>query len=401
MPQELDIDWPARARELAPRFNRRAARHDREGSFPFENFTDLVAAGFARLTVPRSHGGYEASLSTFLRVQEELAAGDGSTALAFNMHLIRFGSEREAHTYPEAWFDQLCREAVDHGWLCNTAATEEGLGSPAGGGAPETTALESEGGWLINGRKTFTTMAPLLHSFIVMASIPQEGAERPAIGNFMLYRDDPGFRVEETWDSLGMRSTGSHDIVLENVQLGPERLMTRRNPGSADPRGISGFVWFALGLSATTIGVARAARDYAVGYARERTPNSNRTIKEYPGVRTRIARIDILLQRSRALVFDAAAAWESRAEPPQTLGGMSPADRVAVAKVETLNACIEAVDLAMRVVGGVSLQKKRPIERYYRDVRAALHNPPLEDRALEQLARSALDEPPEPPRPVE
>jgi len=401
MPQELDIDWPARARELAPRFNRRAARHDREGSFPFENFTDLVAGGFARLTVPRSHGGYEASLSTFLRVQEELAAGDGSTALAFNMHLIRFGSEREAHTYPEAWFDQLCREAVDHGWLCNTAATEEGLGSPAGGGAPETIALESEGGWLINGRKTFTTMAPLLHSFIVMASIPQEGAERPAIGNFMLYRDDPGFRVEETWDSLGMRSTGSHDIVLENVQLGPERLMTRRNPGSADPRGTSGFVWFALGLSATTIGVARAARDYAVGYARERTPNSNRTIKEYPGVRTRIARIDILLQRSRALVFDAAAAWESRAEPPPTLRGMSPADRVAAAKVETLNACIEAVDLAMRVVGGVSLQKKRPIERYYRDVRAALHNPPLEDRALEQLARSALDEPPEPPRPVE
>ena len=55
----------------------------------------------------------------------------------------------------------------------------------------------------------------------------------------------------------------------------------------------------------------------------------------------------------------------------------------------------------MRVVGGVSLQKKRPIERYYRDVRAALHNPPLEDRALEQLARSALDEPPEAPRPVE
>jgi len=402
-PEEPAIDWPARARELAPRFNRRAARHDREGSFPFENFVELVNGGFARLTVPRSYGGYEVSLTTFLRVQEELAAGDGSTALAFNMHLIRFGSEREGHTYPQAWFDQLCREAVEHGWLCNTAATEEGLGSPAGGGVPETTAVESEGGWLLNGHKTFTTMAPLLHSFIVMAAIPQEGTERPAIGNFMVYRDDPGFRVEETWDALGMRATGSHDIVLENARLAPDRLMTRRNPGSADPRGISGFVWFALGISATTIGVARAARDYAVGYARERTPNTNRTIKEYPGVRTRIAHIDILLQRSRALVFDAAAAWESRADPqpPARLPGMSPADRVAVAKVETLNACIEAVDLAMRVVGGVSLQKKRPIERYYRDVRAALHNPPLEDRALEQLARSALDEPPEASRAVE
>jgi alkylation response protein AidB-like acyl-CoA dehydrogenase len=70
---------------------------------------------------------------------------------------------------------------------------------------------------------------------------------------------------------------------------------------------------------------------------------------------------------------------------------LSPIDRVAAAKIDTINACIEAVDLAMRIVGGVSLQKSRPIERYYRDVRTALHNPPLEDRALEQLARSALD----------
>jgi alkylation response protein AidB-like acyl-CoA dehydrogenase len=145
-----------------------------------------------------------------------------------------------------------------------------------------------------------------------------------------------------------------------------------------------------------SIGVAGAARDYAVAFARERTPNDARTIKEYPGVRSRIARIDLLLQRSRALVYDAARAWEER-EPH----GMRPFDRVAVAKADALNSCIEAVELAMRIVGGVSLQKKRPIERYYRDVRAPLHNPPLEDRALEQLARSALDEPAEDVRAVE
>lgn len=101
----------------------------------------------------------------------------------------------------------------------------------------------------------------------------------------------------------------------------------------------------------------------------------------------RIARIDLLLQRSRALVFDAARTWEAR-----EAGGISAINRIAIAKVDTLNNCIEAVDLAMRVVGGVSLQKRRPIERFYRDVRAGLHNPPLEDRALEMLARSALDD---------
>lgn len=392
----MSVDWVRLARELALGFAERAGQHDRQGSFPFENFRDLREAGFFGLTVPRIHGGEEAPLTTFLRVQEEIAAGDGSTALAFMMHLKTFGQEREARTYPDHWFAELCRGAVEDGWLNNTAATEEGLGSPAGGGLPETRAAASGDGWIVTGRKTFTTLSPLLHYFIVLAQLPGKEGGAPAAGNFMILRDDPGVSVDETWDSLGMRATGSHDLVLDNVPLPADRLMTTRQLGAGDARGAAGMAWFALGLCATTTGVARAARDYAVAYARERTPNSNKTIREHPGVRTRIARIDLLLQRSRAMTYDAAAAWEAR-----TSEGMRPIDRVAAAKIDTLNNCIEAVDLAMRVVGGVSLQKSRPIERYYRDVRAPLHNPPLEDRALEQLARAALDEPPEPPRALE
>jgi len=394
-------DWPALARELARAFAERAGAHDREGSFPFENFRELRDAGFLALTVPHNHGGHEASLSTFLRVQEELAAGDSSTALALNMHLVRFGGERESPTYPARWFDEMCRGAVEDGWLCNTAATEEGLGSPAGGGIPETAARPANDGWIIDGRKTFTTMAPLLHYFIVMAAIPRDDAgETPAVGNFMVLRTDGGLRVEETWDSLGMRATGSHDLVLERVFLPGDRLLNQRTAGSPDARGASGAVWFSLGVSATTIGVARAARDYAVAFARERTPTTGRTIKEYPGVRSRIARIDLLLHRSRTLVHDAARVWEAR-NHELPADGIKPVDRAVMTKIDTLNNCIEAVDLAMRVVGGVSLLKNRPMERYYRDVRAALHNPPLEDRALEQIARAALDEPVEGPKALE
>jgi alkylation response protein AidB-like acyl-CoA dehydrogenase len=386
----------ASARDLATTFGRRAIAHDREGTFPFENFDDLREGGFLKLTVPVSHGGDEIPLSTFLRFQEVLAAGDGSTALALNMHLIRFGGERESHSYPERWFNELCRGAVEEGWLCNTAATEEGLGSPAGGGVPETLAVAVEGGWHITGRKSFTTLSPILHYFITSARISAAGTAAPEIGTFMILRDDPGVRIEETWDSLSMRSTGSHDLVLKGLRIPEGRLMNRRTVGKPDPRGGAGQAWFALGVSATTIGVAQAARDYAVEYARTRTPLGNAPIREYPGVRARIARIDLLLQRSRALIYDAARAWEMKAED-----GMPPLDRVAVAKVETLNACIEAAETAMRVVGGVSLLKSRPIERYYRDVRAALHNPPLEDRAMEQLARRALDAAPTPARPTE
>lgn len=390
------IDWVARARELAPSFAARAGRHDREGSFPFENFADLREAGFNGLTVPRRFGGAEAPLGTYLGVLEAIARADGSTALAFMMHLKTFGQERDAPSYPAAWFERMCVGAVEHGHLVNTVATEEGLGSPAGGGLPDTTATPVEGGWRLAGRKTFTTLAPLLHHFIVLARLAPESGGPPELANFMVLRTDPGLRIEPTWDSLSMRATGSHDVILDGIHLASDRLLNRRAAGQPDARGGAGMAWFALGLCATTIGVATAARDYAVAFARERTPNSNRTIKEYPGVRTRIARIDLLIHRSRALMEDACDAWERQLPaPPPAI------DRVAMAKIDTLNNCIEAVDLAMRVVGGVSLQKRRPIERYFRDVRAALHNPPLEDRALEQIARTALDEPPEPPGPAE
>lgn len=377
--------WVDRARTLAREFAPRAARHDREGSFPFENFEALRAAGFYGLTVPARYGGKEASLATYLGVLEELARADGSTALAFMMHLKTFGQEREAPSMPETWFAHLCEGAVKRGELVNTVATEEGLGSPSGGGLPDTVARREGDYWVIEGRKTFTTLAPLLHSFIILARI-DDGDPEPRVGNFLVCRGEPGLRIEETWDALSMRATGSHDVVLEGVRVPADRLLNARQAGAPDVKGGAGMAWFALGLCAVTIGVATAARDYAVAFARERAPNSQGPVREMPGVRQRVARMDVLLQRSRALTRDAARAWMER-----TTDGMPAIDRVAVAKVETLNACIEAAELAMRVVGGVSLQRARPLERYFRDVRAPLHNPPLEDRALEQLARRALD----------
>ena len=154
------IDWPARARDLAPAFAARAEQHDREGSFPVENFADLREAGFYGLTVPGRFGGAEATLSTYLAVLEQFARADGSTALAFMMHLKTFGQERESPSYPPEWFARMCTGAVQHGQLVNTVATEEGLGSPAGGGLPDTTAIADAGGWRISGRKTFATLAP-------------------------------------------------------------------------------------------------------------------------------------------------------------------------------------------------------------------------------------------------
>ena len=186
-----------------------------------------------------------------MRVQEALAAGDGSTALALNMHLIRFGAEREGHSYPPEWFDELCRGAVEDGRLVNTAATEEGLGSPAGGGIPDTTATPVEGGWVLDGRKTFVTLAPELWYMPVLARLDPPAGGPPDIADFMVLRDDPGARIDETWDALGMRASGSHDLVLEGVRLPQDRFLGYRNRGKPSPRRRAGGVWFALGVAAT------------------------------------------------------------------------------------------------------------------------------------------------------
>ena len=381
-------DWIRKAQTLAIQFSGNAAKHDREGTFPFENFEALKEQGFLSLTVPKIYGGYEISLLTYVRILEILATGDGATALGLTMHLKIFGSEREAKSYPEKWFEKISLKAVNEGSLVNTVATEEGLGSPAGGGLPSTVAISTPQGWRINGKKTFTTMAPLLSYFIVLARIDEENDSY--LANFLLTREDKGLIIEETWNSLGMRASGSHDIVLEDVLIPRERLLGKRQQGELDKRSGSGSAWFALGVAATTLGVAQAARNYAVEFARERTPNDQKTIKQFPGIRNRIAKIDLLLHRSRTLINDAAESWEHR-EQARGKEIMQPINKIAITKIDTVNNCIEAVDLAMRVVGGVSLQKSRPIERYYRDVRAGLHNPPIEDRALEQLARSVLD----------
>src|SRR5699024_3369690 len=105
--------------------------------------------------------------------------------------------------------------------LLNNAATEPATGSPTRGGKPETVAKQTKGGWLIAGRKTFTTMAPILDYFVVSASIDKTDK----VGSFLIKRSREGVKVEETWDSIAMKATGSHDLVLEEVYVDEDDLV--------------------------------------------------------------------------------------------------------------------------------------------------------------------------------
>ncbi len=371
-----------RAAALAGRFAERAAAHDRAGTFPFENIAELHSSGHSLLTVPTAYGGEGGGVYEMVLGQRYLARGDGSTALAIGWHLYKSGQLAETRPWPDEVLERVFRGAVQHGHLINAVVSEPETGSPSRGGRPTTTATPTEGGWLIRGRKSFTTLSPVLHYFLVSAAIA--GSE--ANGWFLIERGAPGLAVVETWDTLGMRGTGSHDLVLDGVTVPEGALVQRFGKGipSEGPPG-SGAGWN-LHIPAVYLGIAEAARDFAIQFAREHRPNSITTaIAELPNVQHQLGQIELGLMAARTLLFSVARQWDE--EPDRRNLLQAP---VAGVKPFVVGTALDVVDRAMRVVGAASLFRSNPLERYYRDVRAGLHNPPMEDAALTTLARAAL-----------
>ncbi|MEW9672207.1 acyl-CoA dehydrogenase family protein [Ammoniphilus sp. 3BR4] len=367
----------ARAERLASIFSERAAKHDEEGSFPFENFEDMKKAGFMKLTVPQIYGGDEISLYEMVLVQERLARGDGSTALSFGWHLGLVHHYRYTEVWPEALFARFCRKVVEDGAMINHFSSERKTGSPTRGGRPETVAEKTQGGWLISGRKIFSTLSPILDQFIVSAYMEEEGE----VGLFYV-RKDERVKIDETWNTLGMRATGSHDVVLDRVFV-PEEGYIRKKTGEKK----DGDGWL-LHIPACYIGIAYAARDFALNYARNYRPNSlTGSIAELPHIEQKLGQMEEELMTARTMLYSVADRWDKFPEERTTLQ-----PELGLAKKIATNSAIRIVDLAMRVVGGASLSRSLPLERWYRDVRAGLHNPPMDDAVTKLLANRALEE---------
>jgi alkylation response protein AidB-like acyl-CoA dehydrogenase len=384
---EAQEELVARARRLAAEFAPRAAAHDRAGSFPYENYAALRREGFPALSVPRAYGGWGAGLLDCVIVMEELARGDASTALNFTMHVQTIGDAAESRKWPEPIFTRLCREAVTDGALVNAVASEPELGSPSRGGRPKTTAmpLRADGGaivaWRIDGRKSWASMSPVLAYMIIPAAL-EDGSGDTA--RFLVPASD-GVEIVETWDALGMRATGSHDVYLRGVNVPDDALIAR---GAEGPSGKGSAVnaWFMLTVSAVYLGIGQAALDAAAAYARERVPTAlGKPIAEVETIQRQIGQGAYLVAQARLALHHAASLWESMPDHRQAL-----VHQVNVAKVTATNNAIGAVDHALRVAGGAGVSRALPLERHYRDVRAGLNHPINDDAAYLALGRAAL-----------
>ncbi len=386
---EREREVVAMAREAAEVAARHAVRHDRAGTFPVEGLEALARSGYLALVVPQRLGGRGANVTEVALGNLELAKGDASLALVTAMHGAFLGRARDASLWPPAAFERVARAVAEarsgRGALINSLATEPEMGSPSRGGMPSTRAERRGVGWSLNGRKSFSSGSPVLRWGVVSAAVG-EGAE-VHVSSFLVAMDRPGVRIEPTWDALGMRATGSHTVVFEDVQLPPDAELPRSTTvGGGAPHEKA----WALTVSAVYLGVAEAARDEALAFARERRPTAlgGKSIASVPHIRQRAGRVDLQLYEARSMLLGCARSWDS-AESDAYREAMDSG--LSAAKMIATNNAVSVAEESMRLIGGRSISRSMSIERHFRDVRGGLHHPPQDDATIEQLAREALD----------
>jgi alkylation response protein AidB-like acyl-CoA dehydrogenase len=256
-------------------------------------------------------------------------------------------------------------------------------------GFPTTKAVrqEHEGvpGYLLNGRKTFTSLSPIIDLFSVNTSTTGPGGE-PVIGLFIVPRGTPGLEIIETWDTMSMRATASHDLLIQDCWVPEQACVGLRAPGDADVGANVILSWFCCSVASVYLGVAQAAANFAIDWARTKKPVLfDRPIGHFPGVQFHVAEMEVELQAARALVHETAREWMA--------GGLRRREdlaRIVLAKYHATNAAVRVVDTAMSIVGAPGIFRKNPMQRYYRDVRPGPFHPMTNDVAKELIGKTAL-----------
>ncbi len=389
-------EWVALADQLGREgFGPRAARYDAEARFPFENFDDLRETGLLALCIPESEGGLGADLASYALVSATIGRYCGATALTFNMHasatlwagaladaLDLSPAQRAEHErHRRRHFERIVEEGAIYAqpFSENSAA--------ATGQAPfNTTATRVDGGWLLNGKKVFTSLAGAADCYGLFCSEQTGSGEAPSLRDAMFLavpKDAPGLTIVGDWDALGMRATVSRDLLLREVYV----------PDSAQllPRGVyyqaaNRWPHMFMTQSPTYLGIAIAAYAFTVRYLRGEIDEQQPAVKRrrHPTKQLAVAQMHILLEQTRALFLRAFA--EARIDPPKDVRLRALASQYTI--MENAN---EICRLAIRTCGGQSLQKLLPLERLYRDSRCgSLMLPWTAELCLERIGRDAL-----------
>ncbi|MGH7960482.1 MAG: acyl-CoA dehydrogenase family protein [Candidatus Binatia bacterium] len=370
------------AATLADEFAPRAARYDEEGAFPHENYARLRETDYTIMTIPTELGGLGATMLQRIKAQERLAQGCGATALAINMHFNVLGLLIDFwRTFKEPKIEDKLRQVAAGRLICGGSASEPD--NAVSVLRPQATAHRVDGGWRVNGRKIFGTQSIALDLYFSEATWVDNPEGETIITFFIPPRDTPGLTFKDDWHTMGMRATASRSTELKDAFIPESAVMLQRKAFTRG--GITNlFLRAPFTIGAPYIGIAVAARNFVVDFMRDRPRFPHKKpMSHMPSVYTKVGEMDVLIETARAIVWKAAA--EADIDKPAAWARKSVAARMVA-----MENSVRVVDLALRTVGGASYFKRLPLERYFRDVRAALYHPLDSDETLELLGKSAF-----------
>jgi alkylation response protein AidB-like acyl-CoA dehydrogenase len=342
------------ARQLGAIFAKRANEATDEDRFVADNFAMLKSSGLVEAGVPRELGGGGADVDELAAMLRTLAYHCGSTALAFSMHTHQVAIPAWRWTHQKATpVEPLLKRIAGERILLLSSGGSDWI---AGSGKAE----KVEGGYRINARKVFTSGAPMGDLLMTGAVLEADG-EPPMVLHFGIPMNSPHVKVLDTWRTLGMRGTGSHDVLIEGHVVPDAAVAVKRKAGEWHPLfHIIATIAFPL-IYSVYLGVAEGARDIAVELATRKKPGRH-TIDLAGRMETELAGARLAVESMLAAVRLNAP---SAATINQVMIGRQLAERHAIA----------AVEYSMEMAGGAGFYRSAGLERRFRDIQAARYHP--------------------------
>lgn len=327
---------------------------DQAQQFPADLVPRLAALGLMGIQLPEGYGGAGMSAIDYCICIEELARVDPAVALSVAAHnglcaahIALAGTEQQKQHY----LVPLARGEKIGAW----GLTESTSGSDAA--AMRTMAVKSDGGWVLNGSKTFTTHGRVGDVLVVMAVTSPRARRGKGVSAFIVEKGTPGFSPGKKEDKLGMRASDTSEVRLENCRVPADHLLGKEGHGFIDTMQVLDAG--RIGIAALAVGLAQGAYEAAVHYARERTA-FGKPIGSFQAIQWKLADNATRIEAARLLTYRAAY-LKDRTERT-TLES-------AMAKLYASEIAVKAADDCVQIFGGYGFVKDYPAEKYFRDVK--------------------------------
>ena len=357
--------------ELAPR----AGYYDEHGEFPWENVRKMAELGLFGLTIDEEYGGSGGTSRQLAVVAEEIARGCGATSVVYIAHLAlcaqfitMYGTEGQKQRF----VPPLARAET----IGAFALTEPESGSDAA--AMRTTVTRSDGHYVLNGTKQFTTNAVEAGTFVVLATHDRELRSR-GVDALVLERDTPGLTINPQHGKMGMRGSSTAELVFEDCAVPEENRLGPEGEGFRETMQVLNAS--RIPIAAQCVGIARAAYEASVQYAKQRQA-FGKPLADFQSLQWKIADMATEIDAARLLVLRAATLKDQ---------GQPYATEASMAKLFASRVAVECADRAVQIHGGTGYFAPTPVERYYRDAKVTeIYEGTSEIQRL-IIARSLLD----------